>query len=196
MNYTKFVTNALQVNTFKKCVNNINEMFTLAKPIPIKGEVLERVLVESYGDRICDYVEGSMEQQRDFSLVYNKNKKVRISVKSGAVIKNNLVISGSRLTKFECMESKVEYLNNKIIDGIISVRFVLNKQGKYQKCEFRYIDSRVFQPLQADAFTQRVKSSYESISKNGIVTELYPKMSWQVWYKIPLNLVPATVIEF
>lgn len=113
-----------------------------------------------------------------------------IQIKSGQKNKDYLTISGHRLGRFkENFEEITKYLNNKTAN-IISVSYnkIDDESGRCHAYHVCYIDVEHLTKIAPNGWCKSGKT-YEQIVSNGVVFSLRPSMSWQIWWKIPHELV-------
>lgn len=135
-----------------------------------------------------DWKSGSHTPGSDI-IIHNNNK---LSIKSGTIEKNMIVISGNRLTKAKENFNIINSLLKSYISDVM-ICFIYNQiNGCYQ---IFYIDSNVFMyPDSAKSWKPIVSkksgliSSWCYIVSNGMLIKITPAMSWQVWWYVPLNI--------
>ena len=109
-------------------------------------------------------------------------------VKSGSVRSPHLVLSGHRLTRFRGDFEKItEYLKSNVSD-ILSVpyRKVDDDTGRHHTYQIVYIEGFYLRQLSEDAWEQSGKS-WKQTNQYGVIFTLSPSMSWQVWWRIPIE---------
>ncbi len=113
-----------------------------------------------------------------------------LQIKSGKRAKDRLTLSGNRHTRFDGDIIKITDSLNLRDFQMLSVpyRQLNNKQGRQHVYRFAYIDSSVLRGLRADGWNQQ-GSKWCQTNGKGVDFELVPKMSWQVWWKVPISLV-------
>ena len=116
-----------------------------------------------------------------------------IQVKSGQVKKENLVISGYRLGRFEGnLKNITAYLNeNKVNIISISHSKVDDEKGRHHCYHLRYLNAKFLRRISEDAWG-KVGAQYKQTNRYGVMFSLRPSMSWQIWWQIPLNLLEET----
>jgi len=116
------------------------------------------------------------------------NKEHEIQIKSGTIKKENLILSGHRLGRFKGDFKQITEFLNKNSYLLVSVPYS-NKEcqnGKTHIYQIFYIDSKI---LKVDSYKEwkEYKTSYICTNKFGVELSIRPSMSWQIWWKIPIN---------
>ena len=122
-----------------------------------------------------------------------------IQIKSGEVKpeKETLVLSGHRLSRFDGDFEKItEYLNGREA-STISVPYRTQqseKHGKVHIYQVMYVSHEVFGGLDPKAWqpTNPKKTSYLQVAPSGVECKITPKMNWQIWWEVPLDLLEKT----
>lgn len=117
-----------------------------------------------------------------------------IQIKSGQWSKKYVTLSGHRLGRFNGdLHKMTHYLNRGVAANIISIPYqkIDNEQGRTHVYEICYIPIEHLQGLDAQAWDKN-GTQYEQTTAQGVVCSLRPKMSWQIWWKIPIALVERT----
>lgn len=123
-----------------------------------------------------------------------RNKKHLLQIKSGQIRgkKDNkyINISGYRLGRFDGDFSEIsKYLNNRNSEIIsIPYRKLENSQGRSHIYRICYIKAEVLQGVSGSKWTKKGKQ-YIATNSHGVEFSLRPSMSWQVWWKIPYDLL-------
>ena len=113
-----------------------------------------------------------------------------LQIKSGEIKAKRLVLSGHRLGRFGGNLQRIsEYLNNNDAQ-IISVpyRKVDDDAGRHHIYSIVYADVRLLTGLRANAWQAHGKS-WRQTNEHGVLFTLSPSMSWQIWWRIPENLL-------
>lgn len=162
------------------------------------GPLLEELLVSSIkSDTLSNHhaiwVENKHDDKHDI-LVETNGKQHYLEIKSGTVTGKGsakaLTLSGHRLGRFDENLSRIsEYLNTSD-SQIISVpyRRVENKGGRSHFYRVTYINADILKGVSKADWVKSGKQ-YKATNKYGVELSLRPKMSWQVWWKIPYKLV-------
>ncbi len=121
------------------------------------------------------------------------NNEHEIQIKSGTIKKENLILSGHRLGRFKGDFEKItEFLNqNSYI--LVAVPYYAKEcqNGKSHIYQIFYIDSEILK-IDCPKKWQENKSSYTCINKYGVELSVRPSMSWQIWWKIPIESIPES----
>jgi hypothetical protein len=99
MTNKEHVFNLIKSSDFTDNVTKITKTFRNIIP-PIRGELLESLIVDCLHPHIKNYKQGSREHQRDFSIIMPDKSLLRLSLKSGKIKgKKNpmLILNGSRM---------------------------------------------------------------------------------------------------
>ena len=104
-----------------------------------------------------------------------------------------LVLSGHRLGRFDGDLPKItDYLNSRNANVIaVPYKKTDNQQGRTHTYTVSYVDIKYLKGLQADKWEQQ-KKRYEQTNAYDVEFSLNPSMSWQVWWRVPLELVEQT----
>ena len=159
------------------------------------GSLIEEVFVRSldmessYGESI-EWASGSHNSGPD--IVINKPVRITLSVKSGTIQGNILLVSGHRMTTAKGDLNKInDILGSNVSDVVVC--FVYSKANK--SYQIVYVDATVFvYPNLASMWESKMSEKTGKIVRyiwtapNGLVAEVTPSMSWQVWWKIPMTL--------
>ena len=163
-----------------------------------QGWELEELLVRaikadnSRDLRVC-WREKGHDDKNDITVATNTEKH-RLQIKSGAITRKeddvSMVISGHRLGRFEGDFLEISnYLNNRDSE-IISVpyRMVQNNQGRSHIYRICYIRAKLLQGVSGSSWVKKGKQ-YIATNSHGVEFSLRPSMSWQVWWKVPCDLL-------
>ena len=118
------------------------------------------------------------------------NDKHEIQIKSGAIKKDSLKLSGHRLGRFKQNFYEITNFLNKNSYLLVAVPYLTKecKFGKSHIYQIFYIDSNI---LKIDDYKkwQKKKSNYHYSNKQGVDFMISPSMSWQIWWNIPLRIL-------
>jgi len=126
------------------------------------------------------------------------NDNVEIQIKSGKIEKGCLVLSGHRLGRFkENLERITEFLD-KSSYMIIAVPYYTedDQRGQsynYQLCYFdtQFLRLGDFRKWKKEPDKKgREKEGYFAENEHGVRLSLHPSMSWQIWWRIPMDIIP------
>ena len=117
-----------------------------------------------------------------------------LQIKSGQIKGRRnryLVLSGHRLGRFGGdMLQITRYLNSRNANIIaVPYRQVDDDRGRQHIYRVCYVDIRHITGLNVDSWVQETASKYAQISNRGVIFSLHPSMSWQIWWRIPLDLI-------
>ena len=121
-------------------------------------------------------------------VVRTNGRRHFIEVKSGKISKDKLTLSGHRLGRFRGDLKEIsDYLNNKEAN-IIAIPYEKKDDGNgrhhiYTLC---YVPISVLQTIDPEAW-EKHGTELKQIGENGVEYALRPSMSWQIWWKIPLE---------
>ncbi len=162
------------------------------------GPLLEELLVNSIKSDTRSKHHAIWEESRHDDnhdiLVEINGLQHFLKIKSGTITgkdsKRVLTLSGHRLGRFEADLHKIsDYLNTSVSE-IISVpyRRVDDESGRRHIYRITYISSEVLKGVTGSQWVKK-GTQYKAVNKFGVELTLSPKMSWQVWWKIPYRLV-------
>ncbi len=126
-------------------------------------------------------------------IVHIKTLEYPVQIKSGSIKTNKLTLSGHRLGRFKGdMKEIVDYLNNQAANIMaIPYRQINSNQGRQHIYRVGYVDIRNLTNLDAHAWGLKGKQ-WIQVNSAGVEFSLRPSMSWQIWWRIPCNLVEMT----
>lgn len=132
---------------------------------------------------------GGHDKEADIRVVVD-NEEHLLQIKSGSVKGGYLTLSGHRLGSFDGnLQEITEYLNN-LKSEILSVpyRQVNDDTGRHHIYQIIYVDDVYLRGLDSSGW---VKSGtrFEQENPYGVIFSLNPTMSWQIWWKIPEQLL-------
>ena len=133
--------------------------------------------------------EGGHDDKAD-TRVLTESGEEKLQIKSGKVRKSKLAISGHRLGRFDGDFGKITNYLKKTGYNIIAVPYkqINDDEGRTHVYDICYIPRMCLKKIDESAW---VKSGTCYIQTNdlGVDFSLRPKMSWQIWWKIPMSLV-------
>ncbi len=116
----------------------------------------------------------------------------RLQIKSGKLVKNNLVLSGHRLGRFNGSLAGISnYLNDQCRKTeILAVphHTIDDESGRRHCYQIAYVDAFCLGGLRSGAWHKHGKQ-YRQINEHGVLFSLRPSMSWQIWWHIPLHAI-------
>ena len=116
-----------------------------------------------------------------------------LQIKSGKITKNRLTLSGHRLGRFEGNLAAIsDYLNERKVE-IVAVphRKDDGERGREHIYCVTYLDYRKLSGLSGKKWAQ-VGKQLRQTNEHGVEFSLRPTMSWQIWWKIPEELLIKT----
>ena len=162
------------------------------------GPLLEELLVNSiksdtHSNHHVTWVENKHDDKYDIKVETN-GKQHFLELKSGTVTGKGsakaLTLSGHRLGRFDEDLFKISDYLNTSDSQIISVpyRRVDNKVGRSHYYRVTYINADILKGVSGADWVKSGKQ-FKATNISGVELSLRPKMSWQVWWKIPYSLV-------
>ena len=151
--------------------------------------VVKAIKADSKANHHVKWKEGGHDFKEDINVKTNGTVH-SLQIKSGQIQKNCLVLSGNRLGRFNSDFGKItQFLNNKK-DSIISVPYAVvdDENGRTHIYKLVYIDISFITGIKKTKWEQKGTQYIQKTSK-GVEFSLRPKMSWQIWWKIPLHLL-------
>ncbi len=138
--------------------------------------------------------EGGHDDKADI-VIHTSDVDYKVQVKSGQFDKKNIVLSGHRLGRFKGdLKAISDYLNSSEAN-IISVPYYKKEDSGGRKHVYKlcYVDVKNLHGLIDDNWKKK-KTVYEQVNEAGVVFSLYPSMSWQIWWRIPITAIEVTDI--
>lgn len=137
--------------------------------------------------------EGGHDSEADLKVKVGDDAFL-IQVKSGQVKNGFLVLSGYRMGRFKGdMKSMTTYLNEREAD-IVAVPYEAiedKEKGKVHVYKLGYVGANLLAGLDWEKW-EKPKASYEQVNQHGVMLSITPTMSWQVWWKIPVEIIDWT----
>ena len=122
------------------------------------------------------------------------NGNIEIQMKSGKVNGDRLTISGHRLGTFDGdMQGITDFLNTRKYTIIATpYKKTQDEMGRAHNYELWYIDSSLLH-LEHAGLWQPTSSgkAFTATNRHGVKMRITPSMSWQIWWDIPVSLVPG-----
>lgn len=196
-------------NSFKFSENSLNilkqkleQHHKLYKKIRSKAEYLEEIVaqaLEEDGQKI-EWDPAGHAKDQDIKV----NNTHTLQIKSGTQTKKALRVSGHRLGRFLDEENKksdkflisvTDYLN-KAKYQVVSLSDPISKAKQKQQFEqkiykhvyeIRYVNVEKLKNVKAKEW-KKVGKQYKQTNSFGVELSIIPKLSHQVWWKIPLDL--------
>ena len=151
--------------------------------------VVKAIKSDTQANHHVKWREGGHDFEEDINVRTN-GQSYSLQIKSGQIKNDCLVLSGNRLGRFDGDFSKITgFLNNKK-DNVISLPYnvVDDEKGRTHKYKLVYIDIILLKGLSEDQWQEKGKQYIQKTSQ-GVECSLRPKMSWQIWWQIPLDLL-------
>ncbi len=142
------------------------------------------------------WTEAGHDDKADITIRSNGTYQ-QLQIKSGKILpkKGQLELSGHRLGKYRGDMDKIsDYLNSSTAD-ILSVPYsrVENKRGRHHQYQIAYVPIQRLHGLRGCDWTKkqgpRGGVQYTQSNSCGVEFRILPSMSWQVWWRIPLELI-------
>lgn len=128
---------------------------------------------------------GGHEIEADIRVV-TESEIHPLQIKSGTIKNGQLRLSGYRLGRFEeSLEDITKYLNS-INPEILSVSYRAedDENGRHHIYQIMYVNSIYLHDLAPDSW-EKSGTHWRQTNRHGVIFQLYPKMSWQIWWAIP-----------
>jgi len=168
-----------------------------------QGWELEELIVKSIKDDTqvrhnVVWREGGHDDKADIEVEIEKDIYF-IQIKSGRYTNNGsfLNISGHRLSRYNDDIGKMTHYLNGLKSDIISVPYMQmnDDSGRHHKYDFCYISKNDLRNLENDRWDVILKSDnsdiarWEQVNEKGVIFQIHKKMSNQIWWKIPKNII-------
>ena len=139
--------------------------------------------------------EAGHDDQADLVVRVNENE-YPLQIKSGQVVMDRetqrevLVLSGHRLGRFEGdLSSITAYLNARDANIIaVPYRKIDDESGRKHVYQVSYVDIRILSGITAEGW-EETGTRYEQANGDGVNFSIRQTMSWQVWWRIPIEHV-------
>lgn len=131
--------------------------------------------------------EGGHDDEADIQVRTNGDVHP-LQIKSGKVSGGKLTLSGHRLGRFNGDLRRItDYLNANSAN-ILTVPYeqVDDDNGRTHIYTVSYVDVHHLTGLRVDKWVKR-GSSYRQTNSYGVEFSLSPSMSWQIWWRVPLD---------
>ena len=151
--------------------------------------VVKAIKADTQANHHVKWKEGGHDFREDISVKTN-GAVHSLQIKSGQIRNHNLIISGNRLGRFNGDFNKItQFLNNKM-DNIISLPYAVidDESGRTHTYKLIYIDISIIKGIKNNKWEPK-GTQYIQKNSRGVIFSLRPKMSWQIWWKIPLSLL-------
>lgn len=122
-------------------------------------------------------------------LVRTNGQEHSIQIKSGEVKANRLVLSGHRFGRFNGDLNQItRYLAAKT-DNMLSIAYerVDDDRGRQHIYQVSYVRINTIKPDKT-GWDKKGKSIFQ-LNRFDVRLSLHPTMSWQIWWRIPIELV-------
>ena len=123
-------------------------------------------------------------------ILINDTKELQI--KSGVIKDNNLILSGHRLGRFAAnMQDITDFLNtNKYWSIAVPYHTKDDSMGRSHIYQLVYFENKILGLDDVSKWELRNKNYYAT-NNYGVELSIRPSMSWQIWWKIPINNLSA-----
>lgn len=131
--------------------------------------------------------EGGHDDEADIQVRTNGDVHP-LQIKSGKVSGGKLALSGHRLGRFNGDLRRItDYLNANSAN-ILTVPYeqIDDDNGRTHIYTVSYVDVHHLTGLRADKWVKR-GASYRQTNSYGVEFSLSPSMSWQIWWRVPLD---------
>lgn len=128
------------------------------------------------------------DTDKDVQIIDNNGKINDIQIKSGKIMKEKIIVSGHRTGRFNGNLSEItNFLNSNKYDSFI-IPYRINSDNYGNKFIYRifYVNAEIFK---IDKEWKYDGNKYITYNSKGLKILLVPKMSWQVWWEIPLSII-------
>ena len=160
--------------------------------------VFKSIQSDSTAGHHATWNEGGHDDEADIRVRVNgeiyplqiKSGEIK-QVKTGSSKTPHLVLSGHWLSRFNGnFVEMTEYLNQDRANfPFIPYRKVDDDKGRHHIYQIVYVEGMYLRKLKHTHWDQASKSSWRQINTpHGVIFTLHPKMSWQIWLRIPLSL--------
>ena len=154
----------------------LKEYHKLFPNLKCKGECLEHIVAKAIGGEVL----GGHDKHSDIKI-----KNHFIQIKSGEINKGILTISGHRLTRFKNDFTKI----NEFLSSVESVIISVPTKKKIFDYLIYEIDPCLLKP--SKLWNKKGKSFYQ-VNKKNVTLTISPSMSWQVWWKVPIEILGSS----
>ena len=158
------------------------------------GWELEELIVrairsDTTAQHLPRWTEAGHDDEADI-LVRTNGKEYPVQIKSGKIVKDNLVLSGHRLGRFQgVLEDVSEYLNSAEANIIaVPYRKTDDEAGRHHEYTICYVPIRLLREADGSAW-EKHGAQYRQTTGANVEYSLRPSMSWQIWWKIPVSLI-------
>ena len=120
------------------------------------------------------------------------NNDTKLQIKSGKIVKECIALSGHRLGRFKGDYQKITEFINSNQYLIITIPYHNKSDIKGEK----YCYQLIYLPcewLKVDNYKDWNNNNH--VNKKGVIMDIRPSMSWQIWWKIPLKIIPKENIS-
>lgn len=179
---------------FARLIEDLIKFKSGTTKVPIKDtsweELIWATLVFMYGDAKVNWDSQSHEKSVDIKAEVN-GSELGISAKGGVIKNGILSISSYRLTTFDDLQSKLDFIRNEHKRFSFYLICAREEDKKNQSLNYNVfkVNPHKLAPssmLSARSWTQ-VKSGFELTRNVGFKARIVSKMSHQLWYAIPLE---------
>lgn len=177
---------------FSKIVSKLIKFKSGTTRIPINAtsweELIWATLVFMYGDENVDWDSQSHEKSIDIEVKIN-GKIIKISAKGGTIKNNLLTVSSYRLTTFDTLDKKLEFIENQ--HSKLDFYLICAREVKTDGITYKIIktlpDKMASRWMTKEKNWKKAKYGYELKKGFDFSAKIVSKMSNQLWYSIPLD---------
>ncbi len=177
------------IQSLEKFLRKYHELFSGGRCSSWELEelVVKAIKTDTQANHHVKWKEGGHDFKEDINVKTN-GEFHSIQIKSGQIQSNYLMLSGNRLGRFDGDLNKITSFLNSKKDNIISIPYtrVDDEKGRTHEYKLIYIDISIITGIKKNKW---IKKGMQYIQTNNKRVEfsLRPKMSWQIWWKIPLS---------
>lgn len=179
---------------FRKDLETYHNLFTGGR---CQGWELEELIVrairsDTKAHHHVIWQEAGHDDKADIMVTRN-GMKYPIQIKSGKIEgkkEKKIVLSGYRLGRFEDnFDAITEYLKSKAANFIaVPYEAIENDAGKTHRYRLAYLGKEALADIDPNRWA-RVRKRFHQTNNAGVMFDIMPTMSWQIWWKIPIELV-------
>ena len=179
---------------FSKLIGKLIEFKSGVTKLPIKAtsweELIWAALVFMYGDGNVDWDSQSHEKSVDIKVKVN-GRVSKISAKGGAIKEGLLTVSSYRLTTFNKLKDKLNFIKNqhKNFNFYLICAREINQANKTTNYIVIKTPATKLAPVAMldEKNWKKTKGGYEFKLGTGFDAKIVSKMSSQLWYTIPVS---------
>lgn len=165
----------------------------------IDGHYMEELIARAINSDLSSgtkatWKEANHDKTADIVVIESNGNKTMLSIKSGRSTKNGIIISGYRLQGVASgsplgspvhLDNISSFLNEQGSQMIAVPCHVVETDGRQFIYFVSYLDASL---LECGNTWKKKGSVYCQTNRHGVLIELRPSCSWQVWWTIPESL--------